>query len=247
MAMTEVFSYGVPDLMGWDQVATSAANMTYQMLSKYDNRFSYTAGTTTIIVNNKFNISVAAYGRSQRFYVNLSISAVDNPSTVLSTGAYLYTTWNHRSGGWNVTLYRTDDTYYLSIRPVDGTGENGQLGGVIYWHIDSQGHDYFGMLGNTDKTSTLYTSWSIESMNILCVDNGITNYQVKKLANYKLNNFDLFFAPMSILVSSTGDFSKLDSFCSCSNVTYRNTISTNNKNYYAVGTNTLIELPEEES
>lgn len=245
--MTEVISYTVPDMMGWSQDPVTAANMTYQILGKYDSRFSYTSGSTTIVVDDEFNLSISTGGSSYRYYITISLATVESPSTTLATWNYLYTTWNHLSGGFEISLYRTSDTYYLSLLARDQSGDNSQIGGVFYLHIDSHGRHYFGMLGNNSSGTTQYTTWGIETMGVICADTGVSGYQVKKLADYKLNNFDLFFAPMSILVDDAGDAVKLDSFCSCSNVTYRNTISTNNKNYYAVGTNTLLELPEEES
>jgi hypothetical protein len=245
--MLEITNYTVDIHLDWNSTLAEIANCLYQILSANDNRFTYTSGTDVITVDNKFNLVCSAKSSSSgRTSVQIDITPINDTSDVINSYYFKLIEGSSASStvnSWVCTLMQSDNMYYLSVRGLYNGSIKSTTGGVFYWHVDN-GHNYFGIISNGASSTTSYTTWSIETMLITCPENYSTTYQIRKFADYKLNNFDLFFAPISVMSDVSGEFVKLEELCSCSNVTYRNTISTNNKNYYALGTNTLIELPE---
>ena len=70
----------------------------------------------------------------------------------------------------------------------------------------------------------------------------VATYGIQKITQKALTSF-VAFSSNCLLVANGGTFSILDSLKSCSVVTYGSTVSINNVNYFAIGTNTLIEAP----
>lgn len=245
--MAEIISYTSDGFHTWSVTGAIAASVTYNLLSKYDNRFSYTSGNNYIDVDNKFTL---VFSVSSSSYVNtctIGLRTPDSPSTDIIQWTFRCTGWNMLASTWYARLIKTEHLYYLEFLPQTVSGDYSYMGGVVYWGI-LDGKNYFGILGSSAGTSIAYTSRNIESIPIACIENGIATYQIQKIANYRLNALDIFFTPISVISdNSSGEFSVPDDFCSCSNITYRNTISTNNKNYYAVGTNTLVEITDSNS
>lgn len=243
--MAEIITYTTASYDRWDTDANAVTQNLYTVLSAYDSRFSYTPGTNVINVSNKYNLVLTAYMSSFRGTATVSIYDSTDPSLLLGSWTYRYIGYSTQAKGWNVRFIKTEHTFYLEFIPANPSGEYLSLGGVVSI-LTYDNKDYFGIYGSSSDSEVYYSNRYIESFNMLCVDSKVSGYQVRKIANYKLNAFDLFFTPICVLVNGSGGFINLDEFSSCSNVTFRNTISTNNKNYYALGTNTLIELTEPE-
>ena len=249
--MTEIITYSLNIDIEWATDMAVVANLVYRAFSAQDNRF--TRSGNVITVDNKFNMIFATYSSSSYEYsARIDVTPVGDTSNVLQSYWFQYT--RGMSGAdhpnrWDVKLIRTDNTFHLEMLAYKNSSIINTCGGLFYWYIDDNYENYFGDISSNigGGSSIPYTSWSIENMTISHIEGNSSSYRIRKLANYKLNNFDLFFAPICVISDVNGSFTNEIDFCSCSNVTYRNTISTNNKNYYAVGTNTLIELPDEES
>ena len=250
--MTEIITYSLNIDIEWTTDMAVVADLVYRVLGAQDNRF--TRSGNVITVDNKFNMIFATYSKSSSYEqsARIDVTPVRDTSNVLQTYWFQYTqgmSGSAHPNRWDVKLIRTDNTFYLEVLAYKNSSILTMCGGLFYWYVNDKSENYFGAIGSDIDHSVIlpYTSWSIETMLISCIESNSSSYQIRKLANYKLNNFDLFFAPICVISDANGSFTNEIDFCSCSNVTYRNTISTNNKNYYAVGTNTLIELPEEES
>lgn len=229
--MAEIITYtqAFPEAIA--NVGVTAA--VYSMLSKYDDRFSYTPGTNVIDVDNAFSISCTGGWRNNnmRTVTFHTHPFQDTSTTLYSVYCYFY------PASFQVKLIKTEELYYLEF-----SYGSGVWGGVICLMNISNTY-YFGVtaLGNDSGGNK---SAAIETATFVCPETGDITYAVRKIADYTLNITDLFFTPISVISNSSGEFVVPSDFYSCSNVTYRNTVSTNNKNYFAVGTNTLIELTE---
>lgn len=229
--MAEILSYTASTISSWNE--TYVGNMLYNIIGKHDERFSFTSGSDHIRVNDSFNLTFDRTAVNWNRFANLYVKNSDGTSTVQSC-SFQYLTDNTNAGTWNVRLIRDTHLYYVEF-----VGSNGpaSFGGVFFW-ANYNNKNYVGAMGSSLTYSTRY----IESMTIGGVETEITTYSIKKIANYSLGLSNLFFTPLTVLLSSTGTYDTIEGLYSTSNLTYKNTISTNNKNYYALGTNTVIEI-----
>ena len=242
--MAEIITYSTSSYDNWDDNTNAITANLYTVLSAHDNRFSYTSGTNVIGVSNKFKLVCSASISSYVGTCTIYVTDFNDTSTALATYTYQYIGYNTRARGWTCRLIKTDNTFYLEFIPTNPSGgDYTRLGAVIaIYNYDNK--TYFGMYGSSVDTAIPYSTRYIENLSSVCIDTQVSGYQIKKIANYSLNATDLFFTPICVAVNSAGGFFTVDDFCSSSNLTFKNTIATNNKNYYAIGTNTLIELSE---
>lgn len=240
--MAEIITYTSPSYQSWSANNGQVTNYLYTMLSAHDDRFSHTADTNTIRVNDQFNISITTSGSSYRYFATVSVMSPDSPSTALATYSYRYTGWNTLANGWNCSLIKTDDIFYLSFSSINTASEALYLGGIIYWFFKDN-KSYFGIIGNTADTGAqiLQSNMNIERLSLINVnDNSL--YNIRKIADYNMNIDELFFTKTNVISDSAGNFASSDNLYSSSNLTYGKTFSIGDKNYYAIGTNTLIEV-----
>ena len=65
-------------------------------------------------------------------------------------------------------------------------------------------------------------------------------YTIKKHANFTLAGSAIVFISASIIGDNGGNFKVLSGVRSCSTTTFDTMVSVNHRNYYAIGTNTLV-------
>lgn len=241
--MAQVYTYNSWSYQSWNADNAQVTNSLYDMMSKYDTRFSHSSGSNVITIDNEFNIVITTSGTSYRYYATVSVRDPNNSSSEIAQYYFRYTGWNARPGSWNCKLYKSDNVYYLYFRANDSGDEQNYLGGVIYWY-KKDGKSYFGIIGNTADTVSHIpcSSMNIERLSVIGTSDKL-RYSFAKIADYSMPSIDdLFFTQTNLLIASNGQFEKQEDLYSTSNMTFRKTISVNNKNYYSIGTNVLIEI-----
>lgn len=68
------------------------------------------------------------------------------------------------------------------------------------------------------------------------------NYTIKKHAQFSLISPNILFLTASVISDGAGNYNTINDLRSCSTVPFASTVSINNVNYYAVGTNSLVRL-----
>ena len=196
------------------------ANRLYNLFSKYSDKFSHEADTELITVDNKMFLKV--YQSGSAGYQHMVIELVT------STGdRVLYWDTGVRSGSLPVQIFSSDDvlTFIINVS-------------CVCFFAFRNDDVYFGYVG-IDATN------GIENMTIVDGVNLDTTFRIRKIADYQLSVRDLFFTEVCILSASGGDYVTVPDYCSCSKLAARSTYALQNKTYFAIGTNTLIEFTEE--
>lgn len=240
--MAEIITYTSPSYQSWSTSNSQVTNCLYAMLSKYDNRFSHVEDSNVIRVNDQFNISITTtgIGSSYLYWAVVSVMDPNNSSTVLATYNFRYADWNSLPGSWNCKLVKTNNIFYLSFSATNASQNWSRLGGIIYWFIKDN-KSYFGIFGNSDNFICYQPDMNIENMSLINVNDNST-YYIRKIADYNMNIDELFFTKTNVMSDVAGNFVTSDDLYSSSEVANGKTFSIGGKNYYALGTNTLIEL-----
>ena len=68
-------------------------------------------------------------------------------------------------------------------------------------------------------------------------------YHFQKISSSALISPYIMFSTNCVVSASGGTFEIFEDFRSCSTIPVLSTISINNKNYFAIGTNVLVEAP----
>ena len=193
---------------------TQVADAIFNIITKYDSRFSHTAGTDTIRVSG-FDIVFSYYNTG-----GATRSRIDGRDFINSSGIVNYTTM----------LIITDTIFYLLFKTQNAA--NTPVTGFSW--IRENGINYFGVAAYNSSVG------QIDSMNFTNKTNGGTYYTIKKHAQFSFNGQNILFIPTSIISDNGGNYQVLSGLRSCSNVTFNTMVSVNYSNYYAIGTNTLI-------
>lgn len=230
------------------RVAASAsehADDLYEILSACDSRYSHTSGTEYITVDNSFTLEIV-YGSQRRIYCNL----LDENSNVLYN-FYTDLGCNYYMGNNPNTVSRNNSVdfpvAYITTTSLSYICVYGRVWTTIpllvmgFYVKDNKHYFFYGVQNGNDGSTQPTNNKYIENVPLYCVEDH-TPCTLQKLANYNLPVDVVSFSKHSIITKPTGDFAEVRDFCSCSNLTYLNTYSIRDKNYYAVGTNTLIEV-----
>lgn len=193
--------------------ATATQNI-FTVISKYDDRFTYTAGNAYITVDNSFNITFETSAQSS---VNGLI--IDGIAAI-------------PAGTFTVFIITSPTIFYFLFKTNDNA--NTPVGGFCW--IKEQNVNYLGV------NSKGLNVGQIELMNFSDKTNLPENryYKIKRHAQFSLISQSLLFIPVSIIADNGGNYKVLSELRSCSNVTFNTMVSVNYSNYYAIGTNTLI-------
>jgi len=193
---------------------TEIADAFFTIITMYDSRFSHTAGTDTITVDS-FDIVFSYDGAG-----GATMSMIDGRNFIDAGGTVDYT----------FMLLITDTVFYflLKTQNVANTPVTS-----ICW-IKEEGVSYFGVAIQGSSNG------QIESIAFANKTNGGRYYAIKKHAQFSLISNAIVLITTSIIGDNGGAFQVLDGLRSCSNVPFNTTVSINNVNYYAIGTNTLV-------
>lgn len=192
---------------------TSAPENIYGVISKYDNRFSYTSGDSFIRVNNTFDVKFTLDSNSY-----LCIDGRQTPINNNTTGT--------------VTIVTSTSLFYFLFKT--NNAANTPITGFCWLHENSK--EFFGVAVrnvSTGQIDSMYFSDMLSSPKN-------TNYAIKRHAQFQLISPNIVFITTSILADNGGNYTVLQDLRSCSNVVFDSTISVSHSNYYAIGTNTLI-------
>ena len=191
-----------------------AAQNIFTVISKYDDRFTYTEGNDYITVDNSFNITFETSSESS---VNGLI--IDGITSM-------------PAGTFTVTIIITNTIFYFLFKTNDDA--NTPVGGFCW--IKEQNINYFGVNSKGSNVG------QIDLMNFSDKTNIPENryYKIKRHAQFSLISQSILFVPISIIADNGGNYKLLSELRSCSTVTFNTMISINHINYYAIGTNTLI-------
>lgn len=226
-------SYDTVDLRSGALTSADMADIFYDMYRKYTNICTHTSGTETIRIYNSFDLKFEVN------YVGSTVNILDinSGTTIKSLYYYMGGVNGDTNGIFDTTIISSPNVFYTCYRKQNTAW---RMGGELSFMYDGSKH-YISMLAGNSMEN-----WYIEAdTSILCWETQDPSYCVKKLANYKLSLRDLFLSNICIMSSSSGEFIQLPDFKSSSNVAFNTVISANNKNYYALGTNTLFEIDEE--
>jgi len=223
------------DILDFTSSSTAAqtADKFYTMFSRYTDIFTHESGTDTIRIYNEYDITFRV--SSGGTYID--ILNPDTQTAIASYGFKMGGTGLYEKGIYDVYILVSSTLFYCRYYRRDTTDYRG---GVMCFITTNDNH-YISMMPGTSTYDR--SAWTIESNSaIICLEERDTNYAVKKLAEYNLSVSDLFFSEINLIVSTIGNFSQVTDFCSCSNVTYNQSLNVNNKTYFAIGTNTLVEI-----
>ena len=203
------------------------ANTIYNFIHPYDSRLTHTADTPTIDFDNKFSL-VFSVGSS---YVSLKMVRPDNTEQDFGRIGYY-------AAGRNTTLsiVITDVAFYLRIMKVGAPTE---------------GHASFSWLISGEKNfvtvSTADNPYLDANLTYYDTEDS-TTYTLGKLFRFEVEALHLMYVDWVCLIATDSGkpYYIYEDMLSCSNVAYGSTITMNAKNYYAVGTNTLVYADNEE-
>ena len=222
---------------GSSDTAAHRADVIYDIFSKHSNAFSHTTDTDIIRVNNQFDIRISLGGNVGTQTVFNILNPTDS-SVIRSQTTYM---GGNAAGTYDVYTLISDSIFYIRFYLQNTTANQG----CVFCWINLNNKNYVSITPD-DLYNTPRSSWNIENDRyITCVEEADTTYSIKKLADYRLSIRDVFFSNINVMATTAGGYTTIPDFKSSSTLNYPSVISVNNKNYYTVGTNTLIEIDEE--
>lgn len=203
--------------------AAGDADKIYAILQGIDpERFTHTPGTTVIRFDDILDIT---FGYSRPYFM------VDGRYTSISYESY--------SGVRCNTLVLISDTIFYFLFRTNNEANN-PIGGFCV--IQNHGVVYLGVSVAGTSTNGQIDGMTFTNKSVTPVN---PYFAIKKHANFELRDQNIIYINTSIIGDSSGNFDTLDGLCSCSTVAFGTTIGVNHRNYYAIGSNTLI-LDEQE-
>ena len=120
------------------------------------------------------------------------------------------------------------------------------MGGSLsfMWFVDEDNKEYIG--GSRANRSFAPSGELYDSQSIWCLDDMTANYSFAKPFTFGMPVGKIAFAEKHPVITGGNMTNFVKDMMSCSSVGYRTTITINNKNYFAVDTNTLCCLDAEE-
>ena len=204
------------------------ADCVFNLISPFDNRFSHVSGTDTITVNNKFKLQFYKGG-----WDHLGIKALNlNDSAIVSYSSSAG--GNQGKAQYVAQIFSTPDLFYVRSYAQDGT----DIGFWFLWHTKNDKN--FIVFPYADN-GTVLANGQIDYCRIACIEDSSSNFKFIQPTTYSLSSPNLLFSDIQMIYGDTGTYSIVDEFKSCSKVNYGSTVSTESKNYYAIGTNILVE------
>lgn len=187
-----------------------------------------TGDNVDILVDNTVTINIGKFSSGGGNLLLTFAITYNGSSTGELTRVYV-----QRSGYYaTLTLCSTNNLFYFQIQDNTGSSGAGQDFTFIYQLINS--NFYYGY-----KTgSTAFHA--LETISLNAVDNNV--YKYSSLIPYSAPAGQIYFRDSSLLLLSSIKAVETNEFISCSTVTLNSVITFNNKNYFSIGTNTLLPM-----
>lgn len=193
----------------------------YNCFSTYDPRFTQESGTKYVVFDNRIKIDVVA-GSSIR-YLDM------NDNVIITAGNF-----SNRNQSELVRIIITDHSFYATVC------QNSQWGYTFFIYESSSTITYLALYLNTnyalDNSNYIYR---FDSNGLLTT----SGFSIVKICTTQLSSPYILFSTTCAIITTAGSVGLLPDFRSCSLVTRYSTVTVNNKNYLAIGTNTLVEAP----
>lgn len=193
----------------------------YNCFSTYDTRFTQESGTKYLVFDNRIKIDVIA-GSSIR-YLDM------NDNVIITAGSF-----TNRYQTELVRIIITDHSFYATVC------KDSQWGYTFFIYESSATITYLALYLDTtralDYSSYIYR---FDSNGLLTT----SGFSIVKICSTQLSSPYILFSTTCAIITSAGSVGVLPDFRSCSLVTRYSTVTVNNKNYLAIGTNTLVEAP----
>lgn len=206
------------------------ADAMYNFISQYDNRFSHTNNTYIIRFDNKFDIEFRAdngnssgatvldlEGNVISYYGRDGGYLTNQPvSLIVDTNFVCY-----KEPSWKWFWFKQDSEDYFSFMAAqssDARARNYEIDNETTY-TNSRKMSYFTQISTEEK-----------------------KWRIPKNFNYGLVSPKIMYANSTVIVDESGNAKKIDVLKSCSTVALESNVTVNGKNYYAVGTNTLVEV-----
>lgn len=201
---------------------TDWAQNLYNFIHPYDNRI--TLVSEKLRFNNKFSLRIKDTTDANFYLVR------DDDSEIDLTGDCGY--WTNGSTAV-VKLIIRENIFYIS-----GYKKNDNNSGFAFMWITQDGVDYAG--GYTQYGQELT---AVDDMTFYDAVNASTSpFNFKKIANYIVQTPKIAFSSKTPFVNSGGEATQIDNLASCSTVAKSCTVTIGGKNYFAIGTNILIQI-----
>lgn len=199
---------------------TFLENLNYPLITSS----TRTGDNVDIVIDNTVTINIGKFTSGSNILLTFAITY--NGS---STGE-LGRVYVQRSGYYaTVTICSTNSLFYLQIQD-NTSGTTGLDFTFLYQLVDN--NFYYGY-----KTGTT-AFHALETISLTSGDNNTYSYAA--LIPYSAPVGQIYFRNGSLLLLSSMKAVETDEFISCSTVTLNSVITFNNKNYFSIGTNTLI-------
>ena len=194
------------------------ADRIYAIIYEHDpERFTHTTGTNIIRVEDTFDV---AFG-----YASARLT-VDGRVTPVRWDSY-------SSFNGSVLLLISDTVFYFLIR--DTSAVNNPIGGFCW--IKNRGVNYLGVSVNDTGTNGQLDGMTFTNKSVTPTN---PYYTIKKHAQFELRDQNIIYINTSVIADNSGNFDTLEGLCSCSTVAFGTMVGVNHRNYYAIGSNTLI-------
>jgi hypothetical protein len=189
---------------------------------------------TTSKSGNILNITLS--GTNIRFEIsdmdsNFAYTGIYNGSTKEIGSGIMFS--NSSDKFVEVTIAVTDNLFYFGSK--DGDGRRN------YVLFEKIGNDLFYGASLSQGTGGSFVN--IESLTLKNVDTGLT-YKHGTILSYSTELGHIDATNADILLSGTSKAFTDTNFITCTAVTSNQVITFNNKNYYSVGTHTLVEMTQ---
>ena len=199
----------------------------YDSFHQFDNRFTVESGTGYIVFNNMVKLDIIAASSSGTptwRYLN-PLDTVVISSTLNFNGSY------------TARIVITEHGFLCRATTTSYSNANF----ILFFYIKDNNTAYINLSGNSG-TNNIDSYSNTYRMNTNGVGD-VSGYGFQKICNVQLVSPYVLFSTANVITTSNGNFAVLDDFRSCSVVSPFSTVTINNKNYMAIGTNTLVEAP----
>jgi hypothetical protein len=205
--------------------STQLADALYGLFSTYTSDVSHTSGSNYITFMDSIKVSIDHSSPYSRLTVK---TYNDSDTEITSVNHYVASGDSGTEGEYTVTIIVGDEISFFNLQR-----ENR---GVTFCWCKKDSNKFFaygpGQMGPT-----------MNMQNLQFIKNGTyeTDCKVRTAGSFNLTSPNIFFLDNAILSGPSGMFSLFTEIKTCSNVVPGTTVTTNSKNYLAIGTNHLAE------
>lgn len=195
----------------------------YNFIHRFDERITLDDGKLTF--DNKFKVDFSNSSRPK-------ISLICNDETTISLTSMGY--WP--SSPICISTLIITETMFCFF----GKRKNYTEGSFTLLWLKNQSRDFFGAIGGESHgyCSDINLISSLYDAN----DSTKGTYSIGKVANFNVISPQIIYANTFLLVNSIGDIAFINNLVNSSNTPISSTITIDGKNYFVIGTNTLLPI-----